>query len=371
MNDLEQNSVPLRPQSLYPEISIASMEEHAPGAYQTNPTGTESISQSKGVLTVLEENTRRPSYQSTRASSAVCVLAADVDDDKQELNAKNRRIIIIITLAAAIICSVGVVLGILFGRGGNDNTNPEQPSTVVSLSPTRAPTEPSPTKTEDEALTSCQMGDIGDDIASSGKFQTIWQIIKKNPNHGDVLPNIDTPGTSARRAICFMAKFDSFLLSTGSDIDTISDEFQYVVIQRYVLAFLYFYFGEEIGNQRFLDLRKDHLWLSNSASCDWGGEGTGESRVNCVGLETWASQLNFAELELEGTLPLEITLLTRLERIEFPNNRLTGTIPQEFFQNMPSLVGFNVQSNRLNGTIPSEIASRPFSKSVNTTAPVC
>ena len=69
---------------------------------------------------------------------------------------------------------------------------------------------------------------------------------------------------------------------------------------------------------------------------------------------------------LSGTIPLSIVKLRRLQLLDLMNNALTGTIPVTLFS-MTDLDGVYLLRNNLSGTIPEvdpKLVQKPFCKSM-------
>jgi hypothetical protein len=58
-------------------------------------------------------------------------------------------------------------------------------------------------------------------------------------------------------------------------------------------------------------------------------------------------------MDLQGTLPPQLALLTRLEVFEAKETHLNGTIPSSYFSAWVSLREFTIQSANINGTLPA------------------
>ena len=90
----------------------------------------------------------------------------------------------------------------------------------------------------------------------------------------------------------------------------------------------------------------DTNWLTDKPFNTWYGVTTD------VGGEV--TGLNLSENNLHGPIPLEISQLGRLQRLELWGNRLTGNIPPEIGQ-LENLNRLQLSNNSLSGAIPPEI----------------
>ncbi|CAJ1956335.1 unnamed protein product [Cylindrotheca closterium] len=97
-------------------------------------------------------------------------------------------------------------------------------------------------------------------------------------------------------------------------------------------------------------------WMQYTDECLWFSSYF-FNRVACNSRHQF-KRLVLINLDLEGTIPSELSLMSRLETIALPINKITGTIPKEF-GSMRWLSTFNVSYNNMEGTIPSELAAAP------------
>jgi len=93
-------------------------------------------------------------------------------------------------------------------------------------------------------------------------------------------------------------------------------------------------------------------WMQYTDECQFWFTSYYFNSVACNSLHQF-KRLVLINLDLEGTLPSEISLMSRLDTIALPLNKITGTIPKEFAQ-MRWLNTFNVSHNSLQGTIPRD-----------------
>ncbi|CAB9500803.1 leucine Rich Repeat [Seminavis robusta] len=91
----------------------------------------------------------------------------------------------------------------------------------------------------------------------------------------------------------------------------------------------------------------DH-WLSASHECKWAGITCAEKKQT--------NEINFRSNQLNGPLPWEIAYLPQLKELVLLSNMLTGVLPQKLFSNQSSLTleNLHLEGNRLTGTIPGE-----------------
>lgn len=130
-------------------------------------------------------------------------------------------------------------------------------------------------------------------------------------------------------------------LSAEENFTRYSDEQR---MQRFALATLYLSTG---GHQ----WTNKEGWLTNSSECKWYFH---EDIVySCVGKEF--NGLGLIDNNLNGTLPMEIGLLTALDTLDISFNRnLRGSIPTTF-GNLFALALISMSENELSSSIPKEL----------------
>lgn len=114
------------------------------------------------------------------------------------------------------------------------------------------------------------------------------------------------------------------------------------LIQRYVLAVLYYSTAPEGWNKRF-------NWLSGKHECEWsdgGGIRSCTKNKQVTDISLWNN--------LQGTLPSEIGYLTKLEVLYLARNKLQGTIPTEIGK-LTALTYLGLQHNSFHGSFPSSV----------------
>lgn len=81
----------------------------------------------------------------------------------------------------------------------------------------------------------------------------------------------------------------------------------------------------------------------------------GSKNVNLAGLMHYADMLLFDGCRLNTALPSGIQELTLLEELDLSNNQIQGSIPEQYFSKLASMVNLNMSSNQLKGSIPQSI----------------
>ena len=160
-------------------------------------------------------------------------------------------------------------------------------------------------------------------------------------------------GTPEEEAIEWLINTDV----TTSVFDTLS------LMQRYVLATLWFGNGpfdsSDVANHA-------ETWMTPLKECEW-------EVVECVDGEV--TSLDLSASGLNGTIPVDLALLTALTTLDLHYNRLSGTIPSQMGL-LTTMVDLSLTYSYLSGTIPSQIglltqltALRLFENKLNGTIP--
>lgn len=249
-----------------------------------------------------------------------------------------------------------VIMGLSIGLGRAAGKTSEEPPPAEVIIKTKKPTgRPSIAPTmPDEDFTWCYEGDESKAL-EFGRYASM--------RSGLIDSGLSTEGEFSnsasyqRKSLCWLAFGDRLQLDPA---DPFLD-------QRYSLAAIFHYFGEpEIGDP---DSPK---WLSGRPECQW-------TNVECdVRTDTTVTRLFLAGLELEGTLPKEMSVLEHVQYLDLSTNFLEGDIASvignwanleelnlsaNVFENLPSLDGWkslrrlDISSNTVEGNIPPRLAS--------------
>jgi len=184
----------------------------------------------------------------------------------------------------------------------------------VTPMPTFAPTTAAPSSTR--MPTSFPSANNGAFVASVTGFLVLDKTA------------LDDPNSPQARTIDWMSTKDQ-----GSNTqDTM------LLTSRFLVALMSVSLGGSILHNPVLD------------TCDWIG-------VTCGGADNvTVTAIAWPQLNLTGSLPLELGLLSDLEELDLSDNAITGSLPATFYQ-MTSLTSLYLNSNGISGSIASEIGN--------------
>jgi Leucine-rich repeat (LRR) protein len=137
------------------------------------------------------------------------------------------------------------------------------------------------------------------------------------------------------------------------------DPLNVMLVQRYILAVLYFGTGGPSHWEDRLDFTSDTL------ECSWNKVVPTPAYLTdrvVVGVscdtDLRVTSIFIPQNGLAGSLPSELQYLPHLDVINFQDNRLTGTIPQQY-GNLFNVLYFNLNNNTITGSIPDVIGNWP------------
>jgi len=275
------------------------------------------------------------------------VAAKSEEEEKLDEKKKFRRylmygVIALVLLLIAIVVPIAVV----FGKVDPTEAPSAAPTETVSLSP------------------------------SSNRFQeTVEYLSSQSKMYEDFS---DFNETSAQyMAADWISNDDELVPKVGST------DF----LQRYILAVFYFSTGGDGWDDCYRtdpSCTTGFSWLrGNKKECQWDGVrcdgGDQVTRIlvgeavplgnNLIG--TLPSELGYLSLlssltivggifeggQLTGTIPSELGLLTNLNSIYIQAHKITGTVPNELFENKPDLEMIAITRQRLTGPLPTNFAA--------------
>ena len=279
----------------------------------------------------------------------LCVVTEDLGEKHGQRQRRSRKFWVAIPVFAIVIIGVvvGTTLGLLGGKGRND----EEPGSL----PTTAPAF------DVFDVNSCYSR--SDEL--SGRYDSFRSLVVSLFPH--MATAIDTSYSSASVAMCWVSDFDQFELqipAEGNDLE---------LIQRFVLTAVYYHFEGTIDTATVNRFSKRN-WLSGLHVCKWGFVecyNPGEEQNKVTGLSVVSAglagriptelamlknllHLEFVQNFLTGSIPSQLSLLTRLDNLVLYNNELTGSIPSELGL-LTQLTVLDLGNNVLTGSIPSEL----------------
>uniref|UniRef100_A0A7S2N1H5 L domain-like protein n=2 Tax=Helicotheca tamesis TaxID=374047 RepID=A0A7S2N1H5_9STRA len=199
--------------------------------------------------------------------------------------------------------------------------------------------------------------DKPNDPIQDGRFDDILPMIAQLSGY-DILEDKESP---QYKALDWIANKDRANI-------TIWDKVR--IVQRYVLAVIYYSTGGEEWTDKY-------SFLTDRHECEWSDDSGTLGVDGCN--DDYITSLDFSENSLDGTIPTEVGHLTNLTAFRLLGNNVTGTIPTEFglltnmaffslvrneglrghipseLGNFNSVIGFWVNANSLSGSIPSEL----------------
>ena len=232
---------------------------------------------------------------------------------------------------------VGAVLGGVCANGGcaasSNNKAVTEDSSTTSPTPTASPTgsptvppppTPRPTVDLDRAMA---LVSLVTDVTLETDFVASYPVSNTTNN-----PSLDD-------AVSWLVEDASVYLDVASDVDRL--------IQRYALASLYHHLVKTAGREedRSTAAFRD-TWLKGD-ECNWYG-------VKCKEGTHVVERIMLDEDKLQGTIPMDIGLLTSLTDLDLDGNALLGPVPTTIGQ-LVNLTRMELRNNDINGgTVPPE-----------------
>ncbi len=241
---------------------------------------------------------------------------------------KKRRLLLASILVG--LALVGLIVGLAVGLSGTENSNVASVSGTDQGKPTSPPSGQQPVSTPTSR-------------PFTVRAEKIISYLLENELSG--FSDVRTPGTPQYRAIHFLANEDGMAMDIPDPDVSTADAFEF--LERYAVSVFYYALG-------VMNL------VSSGSTCEWyhtfhnmGGHSTNIG-VICNG-QRQVQEIFTPNLNLQGTLPSELHLLTKLAMLVISDNRdVHGTIPDALHK-LTELKYFDLSSNNLTGEIPSWI----------------
>ncbi|CAJ1946296.1 unnamed protein product [Cylindrotheca closterium] len=233
-------------------------------------------------------------------------------------------------------------------RGLNFTLRPTPMVTAAPAAPTMAPTKPEGVIPQPTTPTRPPTGQpSGRPTMTPSLVPTISASTSLKQILGDISPsilaNIETDDTKQKEAFDWLVNDPDYFTYN-----------EYKVVQRWALAL----FSLEIASsrRRLSDRRLNEAletWMKYTDECAWFTSWY-ENRVPCDATGSFKF-LVLRNIGLDGTIPSELALMTRLDTIVLSDNNIIGTIPEELGSGLTFLENFEIRSNQVQGTIPATL----------------
>jgi Leucine-rich repeat (LRR) protein len=261
----------------------------------------------------------------------------------------SRRKILMLIAAAVVFASVCITLGVVIGRDEVENESENNDLPDVSIPDTELP------DVNVNDYDSPTAAPVSSTIDSRNPNSTL--VIGRTPSRlENVKAFVSTNGWSSLESTLDEDSPQYKASLWYADFDPLNMELQNteVVRNRYALAVLYFAFD---GPHWSYNLN----WMTSyDASCEWNDiwESTSGTPV-IVGAVCNGESIHrilLPSMNLRGSIPPEISLLSGLTTLDLYGNDITGTVPSSIAK-LPLLTDLILHDNSLTGTFPSWIST--------------
>jgi hypothetical protein len=272
---------------------------------------------------IQDEHDQLPSVEEVRmhAHEGSAIFHAD--------NAIERKRRVLLASVLVGLALIGLIIGLAVGLSGTENSD------VIAAS------APQPTSQGNPAPQPTLQQPVSTPTASpfTERAEKIISYLLENELSG--FGEVRTPGTPQYRAVQFLANEDGMAMEIPDTDTSQADAFQF--LERYAVSVFYYALG-------VINL------VSSGSTCEWfrtfhnmGGHSTNIGVV-CNG-EGQVQHIFTPNLNLQGSLPSELHLLTKLVTLVIPDNRdVRGTIP-DALQKLTELELLDLASNNLSGQV--------------------
>jgi Leucine-rich repeat (LRR) protein len=263
----------------------------------------------------------------------------------------HRRKLLLMIASAIVFATVCITLGVVIGR---DEVESENETDNVELPKVSAPSASSPgidfVKSDSPVAAPATTGSTVDSRnpnstltvgRTPSRLENVLAFVSTN-EWSSVESTLDEESPQHKAALWF-ADFDPLEM----DLQDTED-----VRNRYALAVLFYAWG---GPRWSYDLS----WMTNYNACEWNDIWDSSSGPVIVGAACNGETIHrilLPSMNLKGSIPPEIALLSGLTVLDLYSNDITGTIPTSLLQ-LPFLTDLILHDNALTGTFPTWISS--------------
>lgn len=274
---------------------------------------------------------------------------------------RNRCIISnIVILIVAICISVGITIQFL-GRsddGDEEVSTPESPVPTILLPPSTSPTTAvplppisvPPTTSSTTSPSSLPLPLPPASAPPASPAPTAFDplddlfnfLVSQSFDNGTALSDAGSPQSQAFEWLLTDPRLEEYSADR--------------LIQRYSMATFYYSTGGDSWEE-------NTLWLSEENECTWFSRSS--SFPVCASNEIVTLELDFNNLE--GTIPAEMALLSKLERVELsggPDVYLSASLPTEVGL-LTDLNSFSIRGNHLSNEVPTELGKLAMLETLN------
>ena len=170
------------------------------------------------------------------------------------------------------------------------------------------------------------------------------------------LSDVTTP---QYHALQYLANIDQTTPGLGD-----GDKDKDIVLQKYGLAVLFYatsgislgedtsHKHEDKGASNDIQWISHDNWMSSTVGvCEWYGI---ECEFSALSGNDDITSLRLSENMLQGSLPSELSAMSKLLNLDLSKNSLTGTLPKSLPTTMKDLRSFEINENSFQGWIPNE-----------------
>ena len=248
----------------------------------------------------------------------------------------------LVLIVGSAILFVGVIVGIVIvATASRDDESIAAPPNFPSASPPAMLASPSarPTVLAPSPLLSPSI--------STPPPETIEQLdatLRTVSSESEMTTNEDSHSYQARQWMLYQDLLRDDVIREGP----------FWVIQRYILVLLYF----STNGDQWLESNKEGFLIRDTSECQWAG-------VTCSEDDEAVITLHLPSSKMVGTLPSELSHLSKLQWLNVTGNEIRGSIPSTLFDQFETLYRIDLSKNLLTGLIPPSLWSTPSIRAVD------